>query len=394
MIKIPGMLLIGSAGPGCGKTEFACKVIKRFRKVRDIIAIKVTTISAEGLAAGQCPRGGKGCGVCSSLEGNFEITRETDSSGRKDTCRLLAAGASRVFWLRSVKGHLAEAAAALVEVIGADAISVCESNSLRGVAEPAAFVMLKRADCKSYKSSAKAVEKYADRTISFDGTGFDFDPARVSLVDGRWVVPLEAAAIILAGGPSRRMGTDKAMLPIGPSGESMIEHLCNQLRPYFARIIVSANDKSKYRFLGLEVVADRRVWQGPLMGIASALARSRHELNFVTACDIPQIDMDFVKRMLSEAKDYDVVMPSSGPSKYEPLFAVYKKETAEAMNNILAEGGLARQTYGGHRVVEIFSRCKVKHVDLAHAEWFVNINTKADYEEYRAKHDAEIRRGA
>lgn len=383
MIKMPGMLLIGSAGRNVGKTRFACGVIKKFSKTNDITAIKVTAIPEK---SGRCPRGGEGCGVCTSLAGNFQITQETDRNSGKDTSQLLAAGAKRVYWLRCLKEYLAQGAAALTDTVGADCLSVCESNSLRLVAEPAAFVMLKHRDTNGYKSSAKAVEKYSDRTISFDGSGFDFDPAKVSLVDGRWVVPLNATAIILAGGPSRRMGTDKTMLPIGPSDESMIEHLCNQLRPYFAQIIVSANDKSKYRFLGLDVVADRRVWQGPLMGIASALARSRHELNFVTACDIPQIDMNFVKRMLSEAKDCDVVMPTSGPSKYEPLFAVYKKGTAEAMNDILAKGR--------RRVVEIFSRCKVKHIDLAHAEWFVNINTKADYEEYRAKHDAEIRRGA
>ena len=63
MLKIPGMLLIGSAGANAGKTHFACALIEKFRKVHKVIAIKVTTITEKD---GNCPRGGKGCGVCAS----------------------------------------------------------------------------------------------------------------------------------------------------------------------------------------------------------------------------------------------------------------------------------------------------------------------------------------
>ncbi|MFB0524886.1 MAG: nucleoside-triphosphatase, partial [Phycisphaerae bacterium] len=130
MIKLDGMLMIGSAGANVGKTELACALIRKFSKNTDVIGIKVTTIKAKD---GRCPRGGQGCGVCSSLEGNFYITRETNTTSGKDTARLLAAGASRVFWLRVMKTHLKEGIAALLDIIGPNAISICESNSLRQV---------------------------------------------------------------------------------------------------------------------------------------------------------------------------------------------------------------------------------------------------------------------
>jgi len=125
MIKLDGMLMIGSAGANVGKTELACALIKKFSKNRDIIGIKVTTIKERD---GQCPRGGEGCGVCSSLEGNFCITEETNRSSDKDTAKLLAVGASRVFWLRVMKTHLEEGIKALPEIIEPDAVTICESN--------------------------------------------------------------------------------------------------------------------------------------------------------------------------------------------------------------------------------------------------------------------------
>lgn len=85
--------------------------------MRPVIGIKVTTIKAKD---GQCPRGSQGCGVCSSLEGDFCITEEIDSDCDKDTARLLAAGANRVFWLRAMKAQHSECV--LLRIVWAKAV--------------------------------------------------------------------------------------------------------------------------------------------------------------------------------------------------------------------------------------------------------------------------------
>jgi len=377
MIKMPGMLLIGSAGRNVGKTRFACGIIKKFSKTNDITALKVTTITEK---SGQCPRGGKGCGVCASLAGNFRITQETDRNTGKDTSQLLAAGAKRVYWLRCLKEYLEQGAAAIADIIGADCLSVCESNSMRLVAEPDIFLMLKQSDLEHYKSSAQTVLKYVDRGVSFDGRKFDLNPEQITLLDGKWQVPPAATAIIMAGGASSRFRTDKAMLPI--KGRPMIEHICNQLKPHFEQILVSANDTSKYSFLGVDVVPDRIPGQGPIMGIASALEISANELNFVIACDIPQVDINFVKKMLAGAGNCDVVIPKTGPSKNEPLFAVYKKNVSSVMDEVLAKGG--------RKISEIFDRCKVDFIELNNAEWLTNLNTENEYKEYAQRCNDKI----
>jgi hypothetical protein len=221
MIKLDGMLMIGSAGANVGKTELACALIKKFGKTTDITGIKVTTIRAKD---GQCPRGGQGCGVCSSLDGDFDIMEETDSKSKKDTGRLLAAGAKRVFWLRVMKKSLKEGLRSLLDIIGRDAVSICESNSLRQVVEPGVFLMVKGRDSKTWKSSARNVKKYADRIVAAGPGGFDSVLDRIKLMSGKWALQEKATAIILAGGGSSRMGIDKSMLLI--KDQPIIKHIC------------------------------------------------------------------------------------------------------------------------------------------------------------------------
>ena len=372
MFKLDGMLMIGSAGSNVGKTELACELLRKFSKSCDIIGIKVTTIKDKD---GQCPRGGEGCGVCSSLEGVYCITEETDSSSGKDTARLLTAGASRVFWLRVLKEHLPEGITALLDVIGPDAVSICESNSLRQGIEPGLFLMVRNRNLKAWKSSAQQVKKYADRIVVSDGSSFDFDLDRIKLIDGRWILQTQATAIIMAGGDSSRMGIDKSMLPI--KGKPLIKTICEQLRGSFDEIFISANEVDKFAFLGFEVVPDKVPEQGPLMGIASALEVSANELNFVVACDIPKINMACVNRMLNEAieSQADIVIPAIGEEKYEPLFAIYRKTALESINKALSSGK--------RKIIDAFTLCTVKHIELDDTDWLVNINTIAEYKEFK-----------
>jgi len=380
MIKLDGMLMIGSAGANIGKTELACALLKKFSKEHNITGIKVTTIKDKD---GQCPRGGEGCGVCSSLEGNFCITEETNKSYDKDTARLLEAGASRVFWMRVLKQHLVEGVNALLDVIGPDAVSICETNSLRQVVEPGLFLMVRKNDSDAWKKTAQQVRDYADRIITSQSSSFDPVLERIKLVGGKWTLQEKATAIIMAGGGGRRMGTDKSMLEI--EGRPIIERMCERLAACFEQRLISANEADKYAFLGFDIVPDKVPEQGPLMGIASALEASDNELNFVIACDIPHINIPYVRRMLAEANRVDIVIPThsvlrtTGDKKYEPLFAVYRKSTLKAINEVLSAGG--------RKISDIFTRCRVKYIDLGDAEWFVNLNTKAEYEQYHKNYD-------
>jgi len=156
----------------------------------------------------------------------------------------------------------------------------------------------------------------------------------------------------------------------------MIERICEQLHDTFSQILISANDSHKFAFLGQQVVPDKVPGRGPLMGIASALQVSDNELNFIVACDIPYINLCFVRRMLAEAKEVDIVIPIA--AKFEPLFAVYRKSALAAINEVLSSGG--------RKISDVFSRCRVKYIELDDAQWLKNINTMTEYEELRKKY--------
>jgi len=365
MFRLERMLMIGSAGANVGKTNLVCALLARFAKDNKIIGIKVTTVKAKD---GTCPRGGRGCGVCSSLEGQFSITEETDANSHKDTGRLLRAGAGRVLWLRAMKSHLDGALQALLDILEPGSICICESNSLRLVAEPGLFLMVAGPRETVWKGSARQVREYADRIITSADNHYDFDIGRVGLVGGRWAMRHEATAIILAGGESSRIGTDKAMLPI--AGRPMVRHILDRLGPHFDQVIVSANDPEKFAFAAVDVVADRVAGQGPLMALASALQASAHEVNFVTACDIPEPNMGLVRRMLRRIDEYDVIIPQTGCSRYEPLFAVYRKSIVAMLDRALSAGK--------RRIIDALSGCRVMYLDASDVE-LGNINTLDDY---------------
>ena len=235
------MLMVGSSGRNTGKTDLACALAARFGAGRPLLAVKVTTVQDRNNV---CPRGGKGCGVCTSLEDTHSIVEEKNAGNRKDTERLLAAGAQKVLWLRVMKEHLREGASALLECIGPESLTICESNSLRTVVEPAVFLMVQGSDQMEWKASAEAVREYVDRHVTFNGDRFDLDPDDVGIVDGSWAVRLEASAVILAGGRGARMGRDKGSLPVGK--RTMLEHIAAQLAPHFEQLLVSTKELRLY----------------------------------------------------------------------------------------------------------------------------------------------------
>jgi molybdopterin-guanine dinucleotide biosynthesis protein A len=362
----PNIILLGATGRNVGKTEFACRLIHRLAG-QGVVAAKITVIRE----LDHCPRGGDGCGVCGTHGASFSITEELCASDDKDTQRMKSAGAARVYWLRSRQSCLAEAMAQLLACLPDNFPVILESNSARQVLEPGLFLVISEGHAMNIKPSCQAVLHHADTIANFDGQGWDIDPAQIQFAVGRWSFPQDAAAIVLAGGQSRRMGRDKSLLDLG--GKPMVQHIVDQLRPLFPRILIGANDAAKYRFLNLPVIPDRAPDCGPLMAILSTLAASPAELNFVVGCDIPNLHRPFIRQMIALAQDCDIVMPVTADGRHEPLYAVYRRSVIPAAEEIL--------NCGGRRIVELLDRARVRLVPLPTGDWYRNLNTPQDYQE-------------
>ena len=183
MLQAPNMLLIGATGRHVGKTELACSIVRRLTAEQSVTAAKITVIRDEG---GRCPRGGEGCGACTSLEGDYDLMLETNRDGVKDTSRLLLAGADPVFWLRVRAAHMARGLDVLYQNIDPHTPLICESNSIRNAVAPGLFLMVQDQRTAVCKPTAHAVAHLVDRTVLSDGEQFDLAAEQIDFHAGHW----------------------------------------------------------------------------------------------------------------------------------------------------------------------------------------------------------------
>nr|WP_277998873.1 molybdenum cofactor guanylyltransferase [Moorella sulfitireducens] len=178
----------------------------------------------------------------------------------------------------------------------------------------------------------------------------------------------------MAGGKSTRMGTNKALLPLGK--ESMLATVVATLQPLFSDIIVVTNTPDLYRDLKARLVPDVIPGRGPLSGFHAGLLASSYHHNFIVACDMPFLEPDFIKYLFEQSRGYDVVVPRRG-EYLQPLHAVYSRDCIKAIEDCLVGGNY--QAFAFYRWV------KVRYVDVDRLagfnvteKVFFNINTPAD----------------
>lgn len=365
-VEVPGMFLIGSMGRNSGKTVLACALIENLRELGSVIGLKVSTIHS---TEKRCLRGGEGCGVCTSLEGEYCLTEETSRNSGKDTARMLAAGAEKVFWLRVRKGHLRDGIESFLEVAPPGTPIVCESNSLRSVVEPGAFVMMKQRGSEDRKTSADAVLPMVDRVVKFDGEDFELSLNDILFRDGRFSVRVDATLAVLAGGGSSRMGTPKSLLEY--HGTPLLEYILDNLSAYFGEMLISANEELPLVFGGVRRVPDKVPGYGPIGGIVSCLAEATFDRVFVTACDIPTINSGLIGEMLRLGRRCDVVVPRTQQGFLEPLHALYRRETLPWIEGVMARGE--------KRIRAMYEQVKTCYIDLRPDQELMNINTPEEY---------------
>jgi molybdopterin-guanine dinucleotide biosynthesis protein A len=181
----------------------------------------------------------------------------------------------------------------------------------------------------------------------------------------------QLTGIILAGGKSSRMGTDKAFIRF--KGKMLIEYPITLLKPICNEILISANSE-EYRCFGFDVVYDEFPGYGPVGGIFSSLSHSSNEWNFVTGCDTPNLSNQIITRLLAESEGYDCVVPEYG-GKLEPLAALYNKKCMPKFAEGINEGQLSLR--------KVLHQLNCHYVDVAdltesNPVLFSNFNTPAD----------------
>ena len=131
---------------------------------------------------------------------------------------------------------------------------------------------------------------------------------------------------VLAGGQSRRMGRDKALLPLGD--QTLIERVIAAARPLaYPRVIVG--DPATYAHLGLPVLPDRRPGLGPLGGLHTALGQTAAPV-LLLACDLPFLTADFLGYLVNRRGPHQAVVPYTAAG-LQPLCALYEPSCLAAI---------------------------------------------------------------
>jgi len=192
--------------------------------------------------------------------------------------------------------------------------------------------------------------------------------------------------VVLAGGRSRRMGRDKAFLPVGDG--VLLERVVAPLAGFFDEVVVSASSRRRAAAIlgrldvpGLAArllpAGDEVPGQGPLRGLLTGLRAARNEACFVLAADMPDVKPSAVRALSRRAAGRDCAV-AVGPDGYkEPLLGVYMRSVIPAVEGLLSSGRRS--------LLDLYPRVRSAFVGLGPELMPANINTPEDYRAFIGK---------
>lgn len=195
----------------------------------------------------------------------------------------------------------------------------------------------------------------------------------------------KVTGIILAGGKSRRMGTEKGL--VGFQGRPLISYAIDALAPHCDEILISANNDAYHQF-GFRVIPDEIPGSGPMGGIWSCLKQSSNEVCAVLSCDTPLVDQEVIGKILRLSDGFDVAVPWHGDAFYEPLCAAYHKRLLPVFGGFIAEGNF--------KIPDLIDKVNSRKIPTGPqgefgSEVFYNVNSRKDLKVLQTKNLTGLR---
>jgi molybdopterin-guanine dinucleotide biosynthesis protein A len=189
----------------------------------------------------------------------------------------------------------------------------------------------------------------------------------------------DVLGVVLAGGRSKRYGSDKAFAKLG--GVSLLRRAARTLEPLADRVVVVANDLDRHSLEGKPVRPDLVSGLGPLGGLHTALAWAAEEAMrgvVVLATDMPFVPAPLLEDLVSRLERGAAVVPAShGPRGFEPLCAAYDVGCLPAIEAAVERGDRA--------VISFFPAVDLRIVEFARVSsygdpdmMFFNVNRPED----------------
>lgn len=190
---------------------------------------------------------------------------------------------------------------------------------------------------------------------------------------------------ILAGGESRRMSEDKALLRIAPDGPTTIERAIEVAREISDDVfVVSPNDRGYARF-GVRVVEDRFPGEGPLGGIITALEATDRAFTLVLSCDHPFLSVALL-RWMSELPGSQLALPETvmdGQGALHPIHARYRKDALPILGEAFSSGERRLRKAISRLEIRVITETEVTRFDPELKSLF-SVNTPAEVIRARA----------
>lgn len=184
-------------------------------------------------------------------------------------------------------------------------------------------------------------------------------------------------AIILAGGKSSRMGFDKQFLKIDK--RRLMDKIISKLRSDFDEIIIVTNKPGHYLGLSQIIREDIILGKGPLSGIHSGLKVASSKYSLVVACDMPNLNMDYISYMKENVGQHGCTTRFG--DWIEPFSSFYSKDIVEDIEAYLKTNKRS--------IHDLLVNLQINYIDEQVArsfspnwDMFLNLNTKEDLDSY------------
>jgi len=177
---------------------------------------------------------------------------------------------------------------------------------------------------------------------------------------------------ILAGGQSRRFGSDKARAVL--SGKPLVVHVVESLLRFASSVTVVADVAGKYDDLGLRTIGDWTPGLGPFGGLQAALSDSAEPWVLLAACDFPGIKGSWVE-MLATADRRDAQAVAFRGDHWQPMPALYHRSVVPLIDEQARRRELSMQS--------LLNRARTVVIPLPR-DWpcTAGVNTKAELEQH------------
>ncbi len=183
----------------------------------------------------------------------------------------------------------------------------------------------------------------------------------------------DCPCVILAGGKSSRMGTDKSKLKFN-GFDSLCEYQVSRLKPIFKSLHVSAKE-DKFDF-DVDLILDEKEDFSPMVALEKILSTFQDETVFILSVDTPFITQKEIKKMYEFSKNYDIVIPKTNSHTHQ-LCGFYNSDLVFTCKKLLQKNI--------HKIRALFDNAKLKYVDFEDERPFTNLNYFDEYEKALGK---------